>query len=173
MRGPDDHDALDALIDRVAQELTGAEPPAALAAVVQARVSARDTGGPLTWWQPVAAIAALLLAVLIATALWPSRQAQGPVVRRETPAAPGGGPADVSAGSAPQDPQHSTPSLAGRVRRSGPAGRAGQRESVEGLPPIAPLDVTPIDAPSLIADMSGLDMPIEIEPLQIAPLELQ
>ena len=173
MRGPDDHEALDALIDRVAQDLTGAEPPAALAAVVQARVSARDTGRRLAWWQPAAAIAALMLVVLIATALWPPRQAERPVVRREAPAAPGGGAADVSAGSAPRDPQHSTPSLTARVRRSGPAELAGRGEPVDGLPPIEPLDVTPIDAPSLIAEMSGLDMPIEIEPLQIAPLELQ
>jgi hypothetical protein len=181
-----DDDGLDALIDRVARDMTAGEPPADLAAHVRARIGGRDAARWFVAWQPAAAAAVVVMAIAIAAVLRPERPADPPadqpaVVKTEPAAVIGGSaaanPPSVSQVQAEPGP---TRSEARQVPRRGPIAPPAQAVQVamattiaSPLPSIEPLGVAAIDDPVLIAEMSGLAMPIEIEPLQVAPLELQ
>jgi hypothetical protein len=178
-----DDDALDALIDRVAQDLTAGDPPASLAEHVHARVAGRHRPRWVVAWQPVTAVATLVLTVVLATvALWPERPerpADPAVVAWDGQAGADGGPARVIGGSAPRDPPSIGQFQVGRVPPSGSAGPVRRTDQIAAvtnadvtpLSGIEPLAVSAIDDPVLIAEMSGLPMPIDIEPLQIAPID--
>ena len=181
-----DDDDRDALIDRVAHDLTAGDPPASLAENVRARIGNSDRGRWFVGWRPVTAVAALAVAIATAAALWPERPVNTPVVATHRPVAANDGPAVADEGPAtaghdvpdetpPQTPE--THAVAGFHLRQGSGGQVSRpvTTSVHAplLPAIESLDVPAIDDPVLVAEMSGLAMPIEIEPLQIAPLELQ
>jgi hypothetical protein len=173
-----DDDALDTLIDRVAHDLTAGDPPASLAGHVHARIAGRDRPRWFVAWQPVAAT--VVLAIGLAAVFRPDPAVDVPAARQEPPPTAGEAPAAVTGGSASSlEVAHGVPSDV--ERRSGPAGRIRRADVVaiatttdaSPLPAIEPLAVSSIEDPVLVAEMSGLAMPIEIEPLQIVPLELQ
>ena len=165
-----DDDALDALIDRVAHDLTAGNPPAALAAAVRSRIGDGDRGWPFVGWRPMTAVGSLVLAIGLATALWLGRPADAPSVANNRPVAATDGPAEAG------------PYAREKERAPSPTGADVVPRSIQPvvpsvaavpLPGIEPLDVPAIDDPAMVAEMSPAGSPIEIEPLQIAPLELQ
>ena len=203
-----DDDRLDALIDRVAHDLTAVTPPRGLAEHVRARIAVGDRAAWFVAWPLVAAVSALVVAIVLTTALWPGREADAPVVADRWAADTDGGSTSTSAEATadkPRDPPYvdtvqtgpaptrSEPGLVTRPStlaqgvpsdvegRSEPAARSRAADGVtlagaEGaapLPGIELLTVQAIEDPVLVAEMSGLAMPIEIEPLQVAPLAVQ
>jgi hypothetical protein len=162
-----DDDRLDEMIDRVARDLIAGDPPAGLAARVRARIAGGERGPGLAAWRPATAAAVLVLTVVVATARWPQQPPEQPGVQRAMR------PADAGPAKAGHDvPEETLPP-------DSYAGAGFSRPEVTAtadaapLPAIDPLAIPLIEDPVLVAEMSDLAMPIEIEPLQIAPLELQ
>jgi hypothetical protein len=200
MRGSDDREPLDALIDRVARDLTAAEPPATMAGEVRARVAAGGRARSVVQWRPVMAGAALMLAVVLAAVVWPERQADPPAVAGDEPAAGSGGSAssldlasDAPGGSRwaanPPDVNQLGPSNVNQVpgpapSGAGPAVRGGpaaQAERIAGaaavatalLGPLEPLDVPAIDEPTPTGEMLALGATLDVALIEIEPLRIQ
>lgn len=158
----------------------------------ESKGAGRDDAPGFLAWRPVTAMAALVIVTGLAVALWPARRVDVPVVADQGSSAGNGGSASASIGTTADLPEE-TPdgqTQAARVRRGGLAAPtrlagdgpiaeppvatlpAGTLPAATPLPAIEPLAVPAIEDPVLVAEMTGLAMPIVIVPLQIRPLDV-
>ena len=168
----------DELIDRAAHAMTRGEPSDRLHHAVRARIETSrpriETGRPGVeigrpglakqarhLWMPLAAAAAIVLAVVVGRALLGPPDAPRPTEVASAPAAPPG---------LRESTATPAPSPAGlRESSARPArGRTPQRKLE-----VEPLVIEPIRMPLIAIDSSSGVMPIEIEDLRIEPLQIQ
>lgn len=161
---------VDDLIDRVARDLTGGEPSAALAREIQTRIASTPRRRQWPWWAgPVAGLAAAALVVAVISR--PRQDAPA----RQTPAAVRSASAEnpaagaVSIQTAP-DLSATSPAVARRRTARAPAPNpvlsAWQERAVAALPGVRPLVIDRIQPPDLSIPL------MEVEPLGAAPLSV-
>jgi len=148
----------DAVVDAAAQALTSGEPSAQLRMAVRARIERNHSPWPI-WGRAAVACAAALLLIVAALTLSdprgePDRTRPAPV--EQTAAAPRVAPAVADGSPSPRVAQGTPP----------------RRRPTRALESIDPLVIEPIVMPLIAVTSSGV-MPIEIDDLQIEPLQVQ
>ena len=150
-------DGRDDLIDTTAYAMTRGEPTPHLRTTIRARIERNQA--PWALWRKVAtAGAAALLLIVVAWTL------SGPGAETEK-----GRPTPVEQTAI-------APPLAPVVDNLSPPPRVAQvtrppRRPTRALDPIAPLVIEPMTTPLMAVETSSGVMPIDIDPLQVEPLQ--
>lgn len=149
----------DELIDAAAHAMTRGEPSAQLRIAVRARIDTRTWPAVAVWPPAVAVAAAVALAVVV---WWPPFEPAPPQPAAVVTPAPAtvAPPAVSRIETSATTPPKAVP-------------RTHVTRSVRPLDPIAPLVIEPMTTPLIAVTTSSGVMPIEIDDLQIEPLQVQ
>jgi hypothetical protein len=149
-------DDRDDLIDAAAHEMTRGEPSQRLRREVRTRIDKRRPVWAVPMWVPLVVAVALLIVV--------ARTLSGPhgVPDRVRPT--------------PVEQTAAAPRVVPPVVEASPSPRVGQitrprRRPTRALQPINPLVIEPIAMPLMAVTTSSGVMPIDIDPLQVEPLQ--
>jgi hypothetical protein len=169
-----DIDAIDALIDDVAREITSAPANEGLARRVSARIGEMGTGtahAPRTWLlAPAAAVCVLALALFVARETRkPAAVPPAVAVRSVEPTGPAGpaGPVRLKPDATPVTPAASATTTAPTLPRSARA--AAARPASPGFEPLA---LAPIVLDTLDVSPLVVAMPIELSAIAIDRIEI-
>ena len=169
---------VDDLINRVARDLTEAEPSAELSREVQARIAAVPRRRPWPRWIAPAIGVAAAAVVILAVAIPRGQKTAPPIVqapeRTQTASRPVAGTvvdsteaASNTAVVSAQAPRRRTP----RPASINPVLAAWQERAVAALPGVRPLAIDRIEPASIQPSTLGIPL-MEVEPLSTTPLSV-